>query len=121
MRGGLKSWVYCLAALVVMSQASAQTALRDPTRPPGMGVTMATSGQNIKLQAIFYNKSKPSVLIGGRYYYEGDVYNGSVLTKIKRDDVILSGADGEVVVGMYPSIRRSVKKNADATKKGNND
>ncbi len=121
MRSGLKSLVYCLAVLMLVSQASAQTTLRDPTRPPGAAVAIITSGKNIKLQAIFYNKTTPSVLINGKYYYEGDVYNGAVLTKIKRDNVILSGAGGEEIVGMYPSIRQPVKKSADKTKKGSND
>ncbi len=99
-----------LALVLLMSSVWADKALRDPTQPPGATVNIAVSKSDIKIQAIFYNKTKPAILVDGKYYYEGDALSGAIIVKINRDDVLLRGEGGEMKVSMYPSIRVPVTK-----------
>lgn len=101
------SAVICISALFPV--AWAESGLRDPTQPPGAKVSSNTKSANIKLQAIFYNATKPSVMIGGEYYYEGDTFQGNIVVKINRGSIVLRGGRGEIQVSMYPSIRQNNK------------
>lgn len=107
-----------LMGLVVVQGTYAQAALRDPTQPPGSSVKILVSGGDIKIQAIFYNKTKPSIIVDNKYYYEGDALSGAIIVKIGQDDVVLRGEGGEMTVSMYPSIREPVPE---TEKKGSND
>lgn len=117
-----KTWV-CLLLLTVLVPAFAEKALRDPTQPYGVETKQVVRRSDIKLQAIFYSASNPTVLVGGRYYYQGDNLSGMIITKITADTVYLQGMSGEVEVSMYPTIRHEVeykkKANTAAQKNGN--
>lgn len=99
----------CMALLAIALPCFASNVLRDPTQPYGVETKRIVQRSDIKLQAIFYNATKPTVLVGGRYYYQGDSLSGMIITKITSDTVFLQGISGEVEVSMYPTIRQSIE------------
>lgn len=105
------TWLIFLAVLFAMSSAWAE--LRDPTRPSGYYTGMMENGVDepdqpsaLRLQAVFYNPAKPSVLINGRRLVIGDQIADSIVKTINQKDVILSTIDGEKVLKLEtPSVK----------------
>ncbi|MDF1654123.1 MAG: hypothetical protein P1U34_03335 [Coxiellaceae bacterium] len=106
--------VGCIACVSAIAKASTTGVLRDPTQPPGATYELQAYNKNINVQAIYYSKENSSIIVDGKTYTLGDTLSGAVITEIKPDKVVLQGTAGEVVLNMYPTVRKSVeqKKNS---------
>lgn len=65
-----------------VARAEVRTASRTPLRPTG-------PFPNLKLQGIFYNSTKPAVVLNGRSFYIGSKVHGAVVTLIEPESVTL--------------------------------
>lgn len=90
---------------------SLSLAHRDPTQPPGDFYRLKLQEHSIKLQAIYYNKQQPTVLINGKFYHEGDKILDALIVSIQKHRILLRGEGGEVSLEMaYPTIRTPAQK-----------
>ena len=100
-----------LLLAVMLQPASLQAELRDPTRPPGLemsldAASLQTPQDALKLQAIFFSNQRPSALISGQRVAVGDVVGAARVTRISPDRVTLEGREGEVLLKLpLPSVK----------------
>ncbi len=96
--------------------------LRDPTQPPGAKYELQAVNKNINIQAIYYSKDNPKVIVDGKSYVLGDTLSGAVITTINPTSMVLDGPAGDVEINMYPTIRKPAedKKKKSSVKAANN-
>lgn len=101
-----------MAPLLLTGVPSMAAELKDPTRPSGFMSGMAdempaeTGEDQLKLQAIFFNPNRSSVLINGRRFQVGDVVGDSRIEAIHVDRVELIGGMGRAELVMsLPEVK----------------
>lgn len=106
----LKGWAK-VSGLLLLGLSMAAWAYRDPTQPPGEGYKLDMQTGSINIQAIYYNKRKPMVVIDKQFYYEGDQLGGATIIKITPTEVMMEGPGGAVKMTMgYPTVRKPVRQ-----------
>ena len=94
--------------------AFAENALRDPTQPPFISTTTASTETSaaaateneIKIDAIFSGKKHSTVIIGGNIFTVGDKILDATITAIDSHGIKLKNEDGEFEVVMpYSDVK----------------
>lgn len=104
---------------MLTSAAYASSPLRDPTKPPGV-TSYETSGGNIRIDAIFFNKDNngiSTVIIGGRKFVVGDKIMDATIIEIKPREIKLKDDNGEYTVTMPHSTIKSPTTKTNKKKK----
>lgn len=99
------------ASALVFTLLSATSSLQDPTRPlDGLarpeatpGVQQAETADEPRLQAIF-SGGRPSAILDGNRYVQGDTLGGYRLVRIGDGRVVLEGQGKRLVLSLFPTF-----------------
>jgi len=101
--------------------ASDFTTLSDPTKPyappekPGLYVKAPKREQAIHLEMIFYETGHSFVIMNGKIYREGDLFNQQRITHIRKDRVILQNDERNPILFRWANI--SIKHRTEGDQK----
>ncbi|WMC12302.1 MSHA biogenesis protein MshK [Oceanimonas pelagia] len=99
------------ASALVFTLLSAAGSLQDPTRPlaglsqpaTGMGEQRIEAAAGPRLQAIF-SGGRPSAILDGRRYVQGDTIGGYRLVHIGTGRVVLEGQGKRLELSLFPTF-----------------
>ena len=89
--------------------ASAETTMRDPTKPPDYNdpnVVVGIGKDGLVVSAIIYSKQRKVALVNGEFHQAGDEVAGFKIIEINPNAVRFKGEEGEFDV---PLVKREVK------------
>ena len=69
--------------------AGLQASVAGATNAAGAGLEAVPTSPPLRLQAVFYNPARPSVIISGGTFFEGDQVRGLRLVRIERNSATL--------------------------------
>lgn len=73
---------------------------RDPFALPGQGVTIQTGGQFV-LSAVVWDENRPLAVVDGEVVKIGQQINGYTVSKINKENVVLTKDGKEQTVHLY--------------------
>ena len=109
---GLRVLAACLCALAG-APVCAQTALADPTRPPGVSAAVEAVGEAAGrpvLQSVLLPKKGAAVaIINGRQIRLGESFGDSRLVAVSEREAVLSGPSGVERLSLTPSVDKRTR------------
>jgi hypothetical protein len=81
--------------------AGLQANAAGATNATGAGLEARSTPPPLRLQAVFYNPARPSVIISGGTFFEGDRVRGLRLVRIERNSATLVGDFQTNVLKLY--------------------
>jgi MSHA biogenesis protein MshK len=112
MAGGLMRYLailLTLAGVALVSTSAAADALRDPTRPPSVGVKGAAQNPEAsgwRLQSVLISPERRYAIINGEVVAVGGAVSGAQLLAVAPEQVTLRTNTGVRVVQLYPDVVR---------------
>lgn len=107
-----------LCALQLLSCANAEEFV-DPTRPPAAVAAPVTGGaaadeSSSGLQSIIISKTRRAAIIDGETVELGGKHGDARLIEVNEGSVVLKGVQGRQVLTLFPDVKLSRKKEAEA-------